>query len=68
MEKNWTKIFSSNNPNKTEIIKQVLEENEIISIKMNQQDSSYNMFGTIDLYVKDKDIEGAKKIISNQNE
>lgn len=68
MEKNWTKIFSSNNPNETEIIKQVLEENEIISIKMNQQDSSYNMFGTIDLYVKDKDIEGAKKIISNQNE
>ena len=68
MEKNLTKIFSSNNPNETEIIKQVLEENEIISIKMNQQDSSYNMFGTIDLYVKDKDIEGAKKIISNQNE
>ena len=68
MEKNWTKIFSSNNPNETEIIKQLLEENSIISIKMNQQDSSYNMFGTIDLYVKDKDIEGAKKIISNQNE
>ena len=68
MEKNWTKIFSSNNPNETEIIKQVLEENGIISIKMNQQDSSYNMFGTIDLYVKDKDLEDAKKIISNQNE
>ena len=51
MEKNWTKIFSSTNPIEVEILKQMLKENGIISIDINHQDSSYNMFGNINLYV-----------------
>ena len=29
MKKNWTKVYSSNNPIKAEIIKQMLEEHNI---------------------------------------
>ena len=45
------KLFSTENPNKAEIIKQMLEENDINVVLLNKQDSSYNMFGTIELYV-----------------
>ena len=71
MEKSWIKIFSSTNPIEVEIIKQMLEENKIISVIMNQQDSSYNMFGYIDLYVQEKSmketIELLEKHVNEQN-
>lgn len=67
MEKNWTKIFSSTNPIEVEILKQMLEENGVISIDINQQDSSYNMFGNINLYVQDKYVENATKLIEQNN-
>ena len=52
MENNWTKVYSSNNPINAEIIKQMLEEHDIDG-EMNQQDSSYNMFGNINIYVQE---------------
>ena len=67
MEKNWTKIFSSTRPIEVEILKQMLKENGVISIEINQQDSSYNMFGRINLYVQDKFVENATKLIEKNN-
>jgi len=67
MEKNWTKIFSSTNPIEVEILKQMLEENGVISIDINQQDSSYNMFGNINLYVQEEYVENATKLIEQNN-
>ena len=49
MTKNWVKIYISTNPIETEMIKQMLNSNNIISVIISHQDSSYNMFGTIDL-------------------
>jgi hypothetical protein len=48
------KILSTNNPNKAEITKQMLEENNINVVLLNKQDSSYNMFGEIELFVTEK--------------
>tara|TARA_B100000073_G_scaffold150224_1_gene123855 strand:- start:124 stop:345 length:222 start_codon:yes stop_codon:yes gene_type:complete len=65
MNKNWTKVFSSDDPIEAEIIKHMLENNSNDNLKvitMNKQDSSYK-FGTIDLYVENKNIQYAKKII-----
>ncbi len=45
------KILSTNNPNKAEITKQMLEENNINVVLLNKQDSSYLMFGLIELFV-----------------
>lgn len=67
MEKNWTKIFSSTNPIEVEILKQMLDENGVISIDINQQDSSYNMFGNINLYVQEQYVENATKLIEQNN-
>ena len=67
MEKNWTKIFSSTNPIEVEILKQMLKENGIISIDINHQDSSYNMFGNINLYVKEEYVENATKLMEQNN-
>lgn len=58
------KLLSTENPNKAEIIKQMLEENDINVVLLNKQDSSYNMFGTIELYVEEVNIDSANSLIS----
>ena len=67
MKKNWTKVYSSNNPINAEIIKQMLEEHNINAVEMNQQDSSYNMFGNIQIYVHQEFSNKAIKLIEKNN-
>lgn len=57
------KILSTDNPNKAEIIKQMLEENNINVVLLNKQDSSYLMFGSIELYVQREQLQQAKKLL-----
>ena len=57
------KILSTNNPNKAEITKQMLEENNINVVLLNKQDSSYNMFGTIELFVTENQEEDATALL-----
>lgn len=59
------KVYSSNNPNQAIIIKQMLEENGINVVLLNKQDSSYLMFGPIELYVHEEEINLAKKLLEN---
>ena len=69
MEKNWINIYSSTDPVEVEILKHVLLENNIHSVNINQQDSSYLMFGTIDLYIKSNNQKKALQLIEkHQNE
>ena len=58
------KLFSTENPNTAEIIKQMLEENNINVVLLNKQDSSYNMFGSIELYIEKENIDSAKSLIT----
>ena len=67
MKKNWANIFSSTNPIEVEIIKQMLTENNIVAVVLNKQDSSYNMFGAIDLYVTENEQAIALQLIHKQN-
>lgn len=57
------KLLSTENPNKAEIIKQMLQENNINVVLLNKQDSSYLMFGDIELYVNNKDLKKATDLI-----
>ena len=50
MLKEWSKIYISTDPIKVVIIRQMLEENNIPTVVINKQDSSYNLFGNIELY------------------
>ena len=68
MEKNWIKLFSSDDVIKVEIMKHILFSNNIKSVIINNKDSSYLMFGTIDLYINKKDKSSAIEIINQENE
>ena len=57
------KLHSFDDPNKAEITKQMLEENNINVVLLNKQDSSYLMFGLIELYVDNKQIKKAKDLL-----
>ena len=68
MERNWNKIFVSDNPNLVDLIIQLLEEKNIKSVAINKKDSSYTTFGNIELYVKNTDREKSKEIINIYHE
>ena len=57
------KLLSIDNPNKAGIIKQMLEENNINVVLLNKQDSSYLMFGSIELYVNEKQLKQASDLL-----
>ncbi|KRO54600.1 MAG: hypothetical protein ABR79_01835 [Cryomorphaceae bacterium BACL11 MAG-121001-bin54] len=62
-QKKMVKLLSTDNPNKAEITKQMLEENNINVVMLNKQDSSYLMFGSIELYVDEKQLNQATDLL-----
>jgi hypothetical protein len=64
MQNDWAKIYSSQYIHQVEIVKALLEDNDIECVIMNKQDSSY-FFGEIDLYISNTEIIRAKQIIDN---
>ena len=68
MEKNWTKIFVTTDENLMNLLVSILNKAKIHAISMNKKDSSYTIFGNIELYVKNKDIKKSKSIINLYNE
>ena len=57
------KLLSTDNLNKAKITKQMLEENNINIVLLNKQDSSYLMFGTIELYVAEEQLTQATDLL-----
>lgn len=47
----WYKIYSTGNYAEANIIKGMLEENNIKTVMLNKQDSSYLFLGEIEVYV-----------------
>ncbi|SUJ15662.1 Uncharacterised protein [Sphingobacterium spiritivorum] len=66
MEKDWVKIKTYTNAIQSEIVKQMLLENEVNAVVLNKQDSSY-LFGKIELYVNVNDVEKANALIDELN-
>lgn len=67
MNNDWFKIFSSTERVQVEIIKNFLLSKNIPAVIMNNQDSSYLMFGTIDLYINIKNKNEAIHLLKNSN-
>ena len=65
MEQDWKKIKVYTNAVEAEIVKQMLEERGIPAIVLNKQDSSYLVFGKIELYVNQQDEEQAIMLIDS---
>ena len=66
MAKGWIIIYKCNNINTAEIIKSLLEDNDIPSIIVNKMDSMHLhlMNGDIEVHVKENDAMNAKHIIT----
>ena len=64
----WQKIFSTRVYSEAAIIKGMLEENQIPVQLLNKQDSSYPMFGDIQLYVPHDMVLFARELIDQQSE
>jgi len=60
-------VYASTQEYMIELIAGKLASNGIESIVLNQKDSAYNNFGTIELYVSSKDVIRAKYIIEKQD-
>jgi len=67
MENGWIMIFTSNNLQEAEMMKDLLLENEITAVSLNKQSSMY-LIGEIEIYVKNTDVILAKQLISKIQE
>ena len=68
MEQGWKKIKVYTNAIEAEIVKQMLVESGIPAIVLNKQDSSYLVFGKIELYVNQQDEQQALVLIESTTE
>ncbi|GAC1437887.1 MAG: hypothetical protein NVSMB63_00470 [Sediminibacterium sp.] len=59
----WEKIFTTTNYAEASILQGVLEENNIPVQILNKQDSSYPMFGSIELYVPEHLAQVARPLL-----
>jgi len=59
----WIMVYSSSLPHKVNIVKAVLDNNQIKSIEVNKKDSVSVFIGDIDLYVHRNDEVLAKFLI-----
>lgn len=50
MEEDWILLQSFQNPNLANLMQAMLEEHGIRVVSMNKRDSSYGLFGTIEVY------------------
>lgn len=62
---NWIKVFEDGKQIRAEIVKGVLEENEIQAVVLSKKETVYQIFGTYEVLVKREDAMNATKLIQN---
>ncbi len=63
-ENPWELLFSSDKSYRIEILKSLLEEEDIAAVILNHQDSSYVLLGEVELYVKRNDMMPARLVLT----
>lgn|GEM_PF-161068 len=63
-DSNWELVFKTQNPVQADIVAGNLENDGLHVVTINKRDSSYTMFGFIELYVPEDEYETAIKLIS----
>jgi len=63
-KENWEVIYRTTQLYQAEMLKDLLEANEIPAVVINKQDWAYRAFGEIEVYVKRDDILQAKVIVN----
>lgn len=65
MNDNWSRIYSTQYEHIAEIVKAVLEDNDMDCVLVSKKDSAY-LFGEIELYVNVENVLRAKQIIKRE--
>lgn len=63
MEKDWVRIYKSTNFYQAEIVKQMLTQHHIEAVLMNRKDTSYPIFGNVEVYVHSGDFDQAIELL-----
>jgi hypothetical protein len=63
---NWIKVFEDQSQIRAEIVKGVLEENEISAVVLNKQESVYKLTGTYEVLVTNEEFMAATQLIQNE--
>ena len=66
MPEGWTKLNTHTDELSALLEKQVLEENGIVGVLINKQDSSFK-FGKVELYVQDEQLDAARGLLGNES-
>lgn len=67
MDENWVLLKSTGDEFSAEVIKGMLEENQIETIVMNKRDSEF-LLGDVELYVQKTDLEKAQQLLVDHKE
>jgi len=65
MDRNWKRVYFTGQIHRAEIVKSILEDNDIPSVIVDKRDSSY-LVGDIELFVRPED-EILSKLIIEQH-
>ena len=52
MTDKWVKIYTTTQPHQAAIVKTLLESNQIACVTLDKRDSSYGMFGEVEVYTQ----------------
>ena len=63
-DSDWEMVFKTQNPVQADIVAGNLKNDGIEVVVINKRDSSYTVFGFVELYVPEDQSEIAKKLIS----
>lgn len=64
---NWTAVFETTQPFQAELVKGMLCDNGVEAVILNQRDSSYTTFGTIQVMVNKEFEQQAEEILKNMH-
>lgn len=67
MDENWVLLKTTSDDFTAEIIKGMLEENQIETVVMNKRDSEF-LLGEVELYVHSNDFEQARILLAEHKE
>ena len=64
MQLDWIKVYTTSKSINAAMARTFLEEHDIVVIELNKQDSSYQAFGEIELYVNEEHFAEAITLLS----
>lgn len=63
---NWIKVFESHQQIRAEMVKGILEGNEIPAVVLNKKETVYHVFGTYEVLVNREDLLRATNLVQNE--